>query len=165
MREILLIYRLLRFGIGGVAAIVLGVSLILAGDSQSIITGCGTILVGVVVFGFLIWASASAKRASVPVDSAQPDNAASPVRLIWLGIGLAMVPGLLYFYMRATMSRFDPGAVIFLSVPLLISAIGCTVIGLWSLAGAARMPASSEDVATTEGVPAEQGAAAGRPRD
>ena len=47
---------------------------------------------------------------------------------------MTLAPGLLYFYLRFAMSRFDPLLLLFVSVPLLIAGLGCTGIGLRSLA-------------------------------
>jgi hypothetical protein len=54
-------------------------------------------------------------------------------RLLWLGILLVLLPGLLYLYLRHSMPQFDLAAVVFLSVPILVAGLGCLAAGVWSL--------------------------------
>jgi hypothetical protein len=126
-------YRLVRIAGGGVVAFLLGLVLIITGDLQSIVAGSGAIVAAVVLFGFLIWTFAAAKPMHTSPDAAESSMLDNSTRVIWLGLGLTLVPGLLYFYLRFAMSRFDPKAVVFVSVPLLISGLGCMGKGLWSL--------------------------------
>jgi len=105
--------------------------LIITGEMQSIVAGSGALLAATLVFGFLGWSFASGKSTLSHSKDGQPHKEGSPAQVVWLGIALTLLPGLLYFYLRYAMTRFDPNAVIFLSVPLLIAGLGCIGVGLW----------------------------------
>jgi hypothetical protein len=80
------------------------------------------------VFGFVGW---TYKEKAAHPGSDQPPRAEDQTRVFWLGIALTLSPGLLYFYLRYAMNRFDPLAVIFVSVPLLVAGLGCITLSLW----------------------------------
>ena len=111
----------------------LGLGLIIGGDLQSMVAGAGAIVAAAVLFGFLAWSSGSAGMDASQADAGESSEMDRPTRLIWLGIGLSLAPGLLYFYLRFTMSRFDPVVMLFAGVPLLFAGFGCAAIGLRSL--------------------------------
>jgi len=66
-------------------------------------------------------------------SAAQSNPRRNWYRMFWLGILLALAPGLLYLYFSVAMVQFHPGAVVFLGVPIMLAGIACIVRALWSI--------------------------------
>ena len=126
------VYRVVKLAVGGIASLVLGIGLILTGELQSIVAGSGVLLASVLIFGFLGWAFASNKGTVAHPEEGQPPEAESQVRVVWLGIALTLLSGLMYFYLRYAMTGFDPMTICFVNGPLLIAGLGCIGVALGS---------------------------------
>jgi hypothetical protein len=124
-------YRLFKLTATGIVALILGIAQVATGERQGIVGGSGALLAAAVIFGLIGW-SIFRKGEPAGTDAAQPPEAERHTRVLWLGISLTLLPGLLWLYLRYSMDPFDPGAAIFVGVPLLIAGIGCLGIGLWS---------------------------------
>jgi hypothetical protein len=124
---------LLKISATAVLAFILGVWLISFGDRQSIVTGCGAILVGTSIAAFVGY-SLFCKQddTGAALDGGRARNKAWKV--VWFGVLFVLAPGLLYLYYCATMDRVDPRAIMFLAVPLEAAGLGMVVFGLWQLA-------------------------------
>ena|ERR1700722_16496788 len=134
MNEARLWIAILKFGATGVLASVLGVWQLSLGDRQSMVSGGGSLLVGIAVLSFISWAAYRRIRghiAGIP-DTQDGQKPASRSQLLWLGIFFTLAPGLLYFYYYFSMTRFDPGAVVFLGIPLVFAGVGLFIAGLLS---------------------------------
>ncbi len=125
-------YKLIKLIAGGLSAVAVGLALIATGEPQAIVAGSGALLAATLVFGFLYWANSSSKGNGVRAVAEEPPETKGRARVLWLGIGLTLLPGLLYFYLRYSLDRFDPMAIGFVIVPLVIAGLGCIGVGLWS---------------------------------
>jgi hypothetical protein len=116
-----------------VLAFILGVWLISFGDRQSIVAGCGAILVGSIIVTFVIYSiffmEANPGRGR---EYGQPKHT-KVWRLVWIGVFFVLAPGLLYLYFSATMDHVHPLAVMILGVPLEIAGLGMVMFGLLQL--------------------------------
>jgi hypothetical protein len=129
------VLALLKLSAAAIVALFVGVWLISRGDQQSIITGCGAILVGVIVIAFLGYC-VFGKKYQPETELDLRGNRSKAWRLVWLGLCFGLAPGLLYLYLSATMNRFDPMAIVFVAVPLETAGIGLMVYGLLTIASA-----------------------------
>jgi hypothetical protein len=119
-----------KMTIGGVVTFILGIVLILTGDTPSVVTGVGTILASLVSFALLGLNTFNKGPASVAIAALdEASQLQHPKRVIWLGIALILAAGLLYLYLKYTMSPFDSGAMIFVNLPLLIAGLICLGVG------------------------------------
>jgi hypothetical protein len=123
------VYKFVKLVASGAMALIVGLVLIATGEPQAILAGSGALLAAALIFGFLRWAG---KGHTVRAEGEGPAEAKSPAWGVWLGIGLTLLPGLLYFYLRYSLDRFDPVAMAFVSVPLVIAGLGCVGVSLWS---------------------------------
>ena len=124
------VIRLLKVGVGCVAALIVGIIQIATGEFQAIVSGSGAILAAVVVLGVIAYLSRK------PTLEKSPDElreAEKPIGTIWLGIALTLLPGILYFYLKHAMTRFDINAIAFVSGPILFAGLACIGLGSWSL--------------------------------
>lgn len=125
-------YGLIKIIAGEVAAVIVGLGLIATGEPPAIVAGIGTLLAATLVFGSLRWVGLFGKDPTVRTKAEEPDTTKGQARVFWLGIALTLLPGLLYLYLRYSMDRFDAGAMVFVSVPLLIAGLGCVGMSLRS---------------------------------
>ena len=129
--KVLNVFKLLKLAAAGMGALVLGIVLAATGESQSILAACGALVAAAVVFGFIGWVLFR-KEVQTTSEDTQPVDSGSRRGLVWLGMLLALVPGLLYLYLRYAMDSIDLTAVVLLSVPTFAAAAACIVVGLWS---------------------------------
>jgi drug/metabolite transporter (DMT)-like permease len=137
-------YRLVKLAVGGFASILVGIGLIATGESQSIVAGSGVLLAAGSIFGFLGWAFASDKAGIRRPEDGKAPEVESWVRVVWLGIALTLLSGVMYFYLRYAMTDLDPMALLFVNVPLLLAGLCCIGVGFWS-AIKGRTPAEAGD--------------------
>jgi hypothetical protein len=123
------LYKRVKLAIGVISGAILGVTLIALGDVQSIVIGVGTLLASAIVLALLLWSF----RGPITVPGSEgPLEANDRPRVFWLGLLLTALSGLFCLYLRYAMVRFDPVALFFVSMPLLISGLVCICVGLWS---------------------------------
>ena len=97
---------------------------------EGIVGGAGSLLVAVVVFGFIGYVLY--RRSKVPATkAAQLPQTERRTGLLWLGILFTLAPGLLYLYLYCAEYRFPFGAFSVLSIPILIGGLGCIIAALW----------------------------------
>jgi len=120
--------KLVELAFSGIAAAVLGLSLLATCEPQAIVAGSGALVAAVGIFGLLAWLGC---KRNAEGESDQPPPAKRQTRVFWLGVALTLAPGLLYFYLRYGMARFDPQAAVFLSVPVVAAGLGCIGLSFW----------------------------------
>lgn len=123
-------YKVLKLSATGLIALILGVVQVSTGESQGIVAGSGSLIAAAVVFAFIGWVLFR-KEDGTRNEGVRPADERAQRRLLWLGILLMLLPGLLYLYLSYSMPQFNMAAVVFLSIPIFIAGLGCLAAGLW----------------------------------
>jgi hypothetical protein len=139
-------YTALKLGLAAAVATWVGIDQVLVGTRQTIVAGCGALFVALVLWAFIaliVFAGGkSADAAETPagtpptVDTANAaESTETPVLFcLLLGLGLMMVPALLYLYLSFAMEKSEPGLAFvlgFLFVPGGLFFIFLGLRGLW----------------------------------
>lgn len=124
------VYKLLKLAGTGLFTLIVGIIQVSSGESRDIVAGSGALLVSAIVFVMVGWVLFR-KRKAPASDGVRPTDQKTKGKLLWLGIFLVLLPGLMYLYLRYTMLDFKSDAVVFVSIPSLIAGLGCLVASVW----------------------------------
>jgi hypothetical protein len=121
---------LLKICTTAVLAFILGGWLISFGDQQSIVAGCGAILVGSIIVAFVVYSLFFLKD-NIGRELSYDRSAHTKIwKVVWIGVFFVLAPGFLYLYFCATMDHVHPIAIMILGVPVEIAGLGMVMFGL-----------------------------------
>jgi hypothetical protein len=122
--------KIVKLAATGMLATVVGVIQIAGGDRAGIVGGAGSLLVAVIMFGFIGRVVYRFRNGPPPEAMSEAEKR---VRLFWLGVLLTLAPGLLYLYLYFAAYKFPDVVISVLGIPILIGGLTCIGAGLWPM--------------------------------